>query len=466
MVASGNTFAALAAAQLVRLGSGSDGRLRTTRDAVVLVGAGSGLGAALSATVGASAMAASGLTPWAFWGSTWAEWWIGDAMGVLVVAPLFLAWHGRPRLPAPRELMEIVALASALLVVGLLVFLQPAGAPYPLAFTLLPVSIWAAYRFETFGASVATLAVTAIAVAGTLTGHGVFARSDLSDSVRLMWGFVGVVAVTGLTLGSQVAVRARAEAALRESRDRLEQAARERERIEEGLRRSERLASLGTFAAGIAHEINNPLAAILLAAHGARHDLDEPEGLKVALDDIIAEIERSARIVKSLLKFSKAEASELSELDLRRPLGRACDHARQAAAVRGVQLIAAELDEAAPVRGNDVELEQVFANLLHNAIQASPPDGRIEVSSVLGPKAIRVSVSDSGRGMTALQQARAFEPFYTTRAGEGGTGLGLSLAHGIVEAHGGSIEFSSRPGRGTRVTVELPRSTDDPHPRS
>jgi signal transduction histidine kinase len=463
-VALGNSLAAVGAAWLVRSASGSDGRLRTPRDAFALVTCGAGLGASMSATVGASAMAVSGLIPWAYWGSTWAEWWIGDAMGILVVAPPLLAWSSRPTWRGIPSSAEVLAVVGILLTVGLLVFLQePGRASYPFAFTLLPITIWAAYRFETLGAALSTLLVAAIAIAGTLAGGGPFARASLSGSMRLMWGFVGMVAATGLALGSVVAVRARAERALRESRDLLEREIRERERIEEGLRRSERLASLGTFAAGLAHEINNPLGAILLAAHSARADIGDPDKLSRTLEDIIAETERSADIVRSVLKFSKAEIAEFTDLDLREPLSRAYDHTRQLAAPGEVQITLDPLEEFLSVRGSAVELEQVFSNLLRNAIEASHPGGRIRVRTRCEPGSVRVSIHDHGRGMTKEQQARAFEPFYTTRGGQGGTGLGLSLCHGIVSAHGGALHLESQPGKGTTATVELPH----PHrPRS
>jgi signal transduction histidine kinase len=472
LVAVGNTTAAVTAAWLVRWASGSDGQLRTPRDALAIVVCGAGLGACVSASIGASAMTFAGLSPWAGATSTWVEWWIGDAMGILVVAPPLLAWSSRPRLRRGyTDLAEILAIAAALLFVGALVFFQQRDVvPYPIAFTLLPMTIWAAYRFETFGASVATLFVAGIAVAGTLTGHGPFARDSLSGAVRLMWGFVGMVAATGLALGSDVALRARSERALRASRNRLQQEALERERVEEGLRRSERLASLGTFAAGLAHEINNPLAAILLAAHSAQSDLGDRDNVAVALVDIIQETERSARIVKSVLKFSRAEATELLDLDLREPLRSALDHTRKLAFGRKVHIVLDPSEGPLHVQANAVELEQVFVNLLWNAIEASHPDGRVRVSARREAGSVRVSIRDQGRGMTEMQQGRAFEPFYTTRGEDGGTGLGLSLCYGIVAAHRGALTLTSREAEGTTVTLELPltheaRDQDGTNPR-
>jgi two-component system NtrC family sensor kinase len=160
--------------------------------------------------------------------------------------------------------------------------------------------------------------------------------------------------------------------------------------------------------------------------------------------------------VRSVLKFSRAEVAELSDLDLRGPLSRACDHTRQLASPKAVRITLDPLEELLLVRGNAVELEQVFSNLLRNAIEASHPGGQVRVQTCSASGSVRVSIQDHGRGMTQEQQARAFEPFYTTRGDEGGTGLGLSLCHGIVTAHGGALHIESQPSETTTVTVELP----------
>ncbi|MEN8183735.1 MAG: MASE1 domain-containing protein [Myxococcota bacterium] len=457
LVAAGNTLAALVGAFLVRLESGMDGRIRTPRDAIAFIVLGAGVSPVVSASVGACALGLSGIVPWSAWSSAWAEWWLGDAMGVLVVAAPLLAFTPRPASRASWGPWEALALLTALGLVGLLVFLQPGGAPYPLAFTLFPVTLWAAYRFESFGAALATLLVAALATAGTLAGHGPFVRETLSESVRLMWGFVAVVAGVGLVLGSLVAVRARAEAALRESRDRLRAEIRDRRRIEESLWRSERLASLGTFAAGMAHEINNPLGAILLAAHIAQDDPTNRDQVATALEDIVEETERSARVVRSVLQFAKAEATELTRLDLREPMRSATDHVRQLGIHRGIDIRLELPTEELPVRGNAVELEQALDNLLRNGVEASPDASCVRISARGEGGELLVVVRDEGRGMTPEEKARAFEPFYTTRGRHGGTGLGMSICHGIVEAHQGSIVLESGEGDGTVVTLTLPR---------
>ncbi len=198
------------------------------------------------------------------------------------------------------------------------------------------------------------------------------------------------------------------------------------------------------------------MAAILLAAHAARDDVGDPQQMRLALDDIIDETERSARIVKSVLQFSKAEPSEFQTLDVRDPVGRACEHTRKLAVQQGLRIELEQSEEPLFARGNAVELEQVFANLLSNAIEASGPRGRIEVRTRREHSSIQVSFCDDGRGMSEFQLARVLEPFYTTRGQEGGTGLGLSLCHGIVTAHGGILRFDTGVGAGTTVVVELP----------
>ena len=113
-------------------------------------------------------------------------------------------------------------------------------------------------------------------------------------------------------------------------------------------------------------------------------------------------------------------------------------------------------DEGVPVVGNATELEQVFVNLIRNAIEASPKDTTIVIESYRAGGRAYATLTDRGRGIPEADQPRIFDPFFTTRAHEGGTGLGLSICHGILEAHAGSVEVASEPGTGTTVSVSLP----------
>ncbi|HET8723985.1 MAG TPA: ATP-binding protein [Anaeromyxobacteraceae bacterium] len=225
-----------------------------------------------------------------------------------------------------------------------------------------------------------------------------------------------------------------------------------------------RLAALGTLVAGVAHEINNPLAAVTsglgLALEGAEGRLDD---VTEALRDAQAAAQRIARIVKDMALMARADGRRE-----RVALRDAVDLALRwlpGGLVRGVE-IRVEDSGTPEVEASEGQLEQVVANLVANAAKAIPP-GRPGVVTVrLGPGRpgmARLEVEDDGAGMSPELVRRIFDPFFTTRRVGDGTGLGLPVAHSIVTAHGGSIEVRSREGVGTNFRVELP-TVKNPRP--
>lgn len=225
------------------------------------------------------------------------------------------------------------------------------------------------------------------------------------------------------------------------------------------LRQAERLASVGTLAAGIAHEINNPVGGVLMAAQAALRELDgtaTPEFLRRCLDDIVEDAQRCGRIVKSVLRFARQQPTEKWPSDVnvlvRRVVDLLRDRLRQAGA--DVQLELGEDVPAVPL--NPTEFQQVLVNLVQNAVDAGGADTEIRVRTERDGTGVRVVVTDNGPGIPPDHLRHIFDPFHTTRAHSGGTGLGLSVVHGIVEAHGGRIDVESRPQAGARFTITLP----------
>ncbi len=233
----------------------------------------------------------------------------------------------------------------------------------------------------------------------------------------------------------------------------------ERKQVEEALRRAERLASVGTLAAGLAHEINNPLGAIVLSADAALLAKSHPnreEILAASLENIQTAAIRCGRIVKSVLQFARDEVSHKWPGDLADLALHARDVVRKAADEAGVT-IRIDIREPLPqLVMNPTEMEQIFVNLIHNAIQASRPGSEILVALEPRSEAVRLVVRDHGRGIPADELPHIFDPFYTTRQKEGGTGLGLSISYGIIHQHGGTIDVQSELGAGTTVEVILP----------
>lgn len=233
----------------------------------------------------------------------------------------------------------------------------------------------------------------------------------------------------------------------------------ERSQSEAALRRAERLASIGTLAAGIAHEINNPITAISLAAQRAlanpskfdRHPNDDE-----CFESIVRDAERCSRIINNVLQFSRIGVTKESPNDMNQIVRQVVSALRAYAEERCASM-ELDLDQNLPAAiVNPGQFEQVLLNLVSNALESGEDGNRVVIRTRQGRGVIRVRVSDQGRGMSNEQKSRMFDPFYTTRGQEGGTGLGLSIVHGIVVSHGGTIDVDSRPGRGTAITIELP----------
>ena len=238
----------------------------------------------------------------------------------------------------------------------------------------------------------------------------------------------------------------------------------ERRQLHTQLVQADRLAAIGTLAAGIAHEINNPLAYVLLNLEYLIRELARPERDPERIPRLIERLgearhgaERVSSIVGDLRAFAREERDETGPVDLRLVLTAAAKVAEGEVRSRG-RLIE-QYEDVPPVRGNAARLEQVFLNLLVNAAQALPPNvgnGEVRVSlTTLGARVI-VEISDSGAGIPTELLDRVFDPFFSTKPVGIGTGLGLPICHRIVTSLGGEISVQSELGRGTVFRVGLP----------
>jgi two-component system, NtrC family, sensor kinase len=226
--------------------------------------------------------------------------------------------------------------------------------------------------------------------------------------------------------------------------------------------RGEKLASVGLLAAGVAHEINNPLTGVLTFSTLMRKKM--PEGSQDAedLDLVIRETKRCAGIIRRLLDFAREKAPEKKFSDLNRLVEDTVRLIERPANLRDIEMVL-DLDASLPPVWMDADLiKQVVMNMLVNAQHAVDGKGTITVrtrqapSKAEGPPMVEVAIADTGCGISEENLARIFDPFFTTKGVGKGTGLGLSVSHGIVEAHGGRIEVESAPGAGTTFRVFLP----------
>ncbi len=272
---------------------------------------------------------------------------------------------------------------------------------------------------------------------------------------------IAVLAAFVLTDRLSQAINQMLDAADRQQK-KLEGALRDLMRMQRALIQQEKLAGLGMLAAGVAHEINNPMSYVGSNVSSLLADLRRLEAPSQMLieyrDEVLPAtvdgIRRVNAIVADLRRFARAEPEEMRDYDLNQEVEAAVR------IVRG-QLdhchLEVDLGELPRLRGRPQQIAQVLVNLLVNARQAISGDGRIQVTTRVEAEGVSLAVRDSGVGMNAETKRHLFEPFFTTKGVGEGTGLGLAVIHGIVQSHSGRIEVESELGRGTCFTVWLPR---------
>ena len=226
--------------------------------------------------------------------------------------------------------------------------------------------------------------------------------------------------------------------------------------LEMQLQQSQRMESIGSLAGGVAHDMNNVLGAILGMA--SAHEEGQPEGspARQAFGTIIRAAERGGKMVKGLLSFARMSTDQDQEVDLNALL-REEIHLLERTTLAKVRL---DIDLAAdlrPIRGDAGALNHAFMNICINAVDAMPEPGTLAIRTRnVAPHHVEVQVRDSGEGMTREVLERVLNPFFTTKPQGKGTGLGLSMVYSTVQAHGGTLDIQSEPGRGTVVTTRFP----------
>jgi two-component system NtrC family sensor kinase len=229
-----------------------------------------------------------------------------------------------------------------------------------------------------------------------------------------------------------------------------------RVRLEEQLQHAEKMASVGLLAAGMAHEVNTPLAGISSYTQLLRGQLDAADPRQQVLEKIERQSFRAAKIINGLLNFSRSSGTEFAPVDVNKVLSDVLslvEHQLEGSRIRVRRELAPELPA---VRGNENRLQQVFFNLVLNARDAMPRGGWLTIATSADGDTVVAEVRDTGHGIRREHIRRIYDPFFTTKGIGKGTGLGLSVSYGIVQEHGGAIFVDSAPGQGTTFQVALP----------
>ena len=228
-----------------------------------------------------------------------------------------------------------------------------------------------------------------------------------------------------------------------------------RRKLEAQVRRADRLAKVGQLAAGLGHELNEPLANILGFAQLAAATPGVPESVRRDLARIEAAAMQCREIIKKLLVFGRQMPLQRQRVDLADVISQARDLVAASAERHGV-LLEVTVDGAPVVQADAGQLVQAVVNLAVNAIHAMPTGGVLRLAAYAEAGNAVVAVEDSGMGMSPEVLRQIFHPFFTTKGPDGGTGLGLAVVHGIVSAHGGALDVQSTPNEGSRFEIVLP----------
>ncbi|HXZ01591.1 MAG TPA: MASE1 domain-containing protein [Stellaceae bacterium] len=460
----------------------------------------------VASSIGIASLAAAGFLPPSLRGTAWFTWWLRDAAGVLIVAPLAVAWSS-----LDRAVLAIRPFAKLICV--LLLFLYcvltfggwlEAGMLAPVllrtqAYTLIPILLWVEYAF---GSALGTLGVAlaaAVAVLGTAAGHGPFVAAEQNEALLVLQGFIAIVSIAMLVLDAALRERRQALADLTRARDELEQRVRERtaelrqvndklslqirernqavealqretlehHRTEEALRESQKLEALGQLTGGVAHDFNNLLLIIGSNLFMLRRRLGETgTGEFDAVDRALG---RAESLTRHLLTFGRRQALQPRRIDLVEHLPKVAELIRHL--LPGSTEV--RLDIAADVWPVDIdpnEFELAVINIAVNAKDAMPKGGVLTIAASNEPRGgprpedelagdcVSIAVSDTGTGIPTAVIARVFEPYFTTKEPGKGTGLGLSQVYGFARQSGGTATVASAEGQGTTVTLYLPRA--------
>ena len=453
-IATGNTLEAVVGAYAMQRVTGFQSALYSVRDVLALIVFAALLSTMISATVGVASLTAAGLVKPAAVVETWRTWWIGDAIGALLVAPVILVWATRPRADlSPPRVVEAALLALGFSVAGLVLFTSPAsagGEPLGHAYVFFPLLMWAAIRFGQRGAVTATILVSAIAIFGTVSRQGPFVAATLHESLLGLQTFMGITAATFLVLGASISERERSREQLREARDVATAANRAK----------------GEFLAVMSHELRTPLNAIAgyseILSLGVAGQLTEKQ--TDAVSRIRSNQQHLLALIDDVLSFARIEAGSAAitpqPVRVQESLDALENVLRPDLAKHDLTYVWDGCDPALEVRADPVKLRQIMLNVLGNAIKFTPPKGRIELTAYRSDHRVIICLTDTGVGIPQDKIDRVFEPFFQAQSGPtreySGVGLGLAISRDFVRAMGGSIAIESEAGKGCTVTIDLP----------
>jgi signal transduction histidine kinase/ActR/RegA family two-component response regulator len=405
-----------------------------------------------------TSLALAGFADWANYGAIWLTWWLGDATGDLLIAPLIILWSiPSKRRWNRREAVEVCILLLLLFVLSEVVFggwLTISAKNYPIAFTCGPIVIWTAFRFTQRETASGIFILSAIAIWGTLHGFGPFVGETENQSLLALQSWTAVLTITAMALSAGMAERRRAEEALQQQNAAVEAANRTKDH----------------FLAMLSHELRTPLTPVISALEALEIEPAQTREVKSALAMIRRNVELETQLIDDLLDFTRIAKDKLqlrfAPVDAHVAISDVVEMCRAEAESRKLEVHLNLRANTRYVVADAAKFQQIIWNLLKNAIKFTPEDGEIAISSSNpSPEVLTISVRDTGIGMEPEVMQRIFDPFEQgNRSFErrfGGLGLGLAISKSLAQAHGGALTAQS-DGRNRGSTFLLSMQTISP----
>ena len=451
-IATGNTLEAVSGAWLVN--RFADGTSVFDRPQGVFKFA---LAAVVSTIVspifGVTSLALGGFANWANYGAIWLTWWLGDATGDLLIAPLIILWSVASKRRWNRsQAVEVGVLLLLLFVLSEAVFggwLTISARNYPIAFICGPIVIWTAFRFTQRETATGIFILSAIAIWGTLHGFGPFVRETENQSLLALQSWAAVLTITAMALSAGMAERQRAEEALQQQKAVIETANRTKDQ----------------FLAMLSHELRTPLTPVISALEGLETEPGQTEDAKAALAMIHRNVELETQLIDDLLDVTRIAKDKLqlrfAPVDAHLAISNVVEICRAEADSKKLHVHLNLRAITHNVAADAAKFQQIVWNLLKNAIKFTPEEGEIAISSLNpSPDVLTISVRDTGIGMEREVIQRIFDPFEQgNRSFErrfGGLGLGLAISKSLAQAHGGTLAAQSDgPDRGSTFLLSM-----------
>jgi len=456
----GNTVEAVVAVYLLRRRSPLVPFFQRRTDFIRFLGTSFALAPAIGATIGVLSLVLGGSASAQAAFSLWTTWWIGDAGGILIVAPIILSWtYLESRQVQWRRVLEAIACMSLLtFVAGSRYGIFVPGPELPLqTLLLIPVLVWAAIRLDAIGAATATGILALITTEGTLRGYGPFGTYPAPQALLMLQVFLGSVALTLHALSSVVTE-------LKTTQLEVQAANRKMLRNQDELTRSNQ--ELEQFAHIASHDLQEPLRVVTIYAELLNENYQAalpPDAIALA-EGMAQESKRMSRLLQDLLAYSKAGAAQESEepVSCEKALRFALGNLKISIHESGAKISYGALPW---LKGNFAQVVQLFQNLVGNAIKYrgnKAPQIHIEASQINGEWVF--SIRDNGIGFDSKYQEKIFRPFQRlhTQNKYPGTGIGLATCMKIVEQQGGRIWAESRQGEGSTFFFSVPETVSGP----